>query len=158
MTTPLPIFETSVLPEWIDYNGHMNVAYYVLAFDRATDKFLDHCGIGEGYIKSVNHSTFALEAHVNYIQEVHEGDPLTFDVQLLDYDQKRLHFFIRMFHREEKFLSATFETISMHMDMSARRSAVIPPHLLDPIAELMAAHADLPRPEQAGRQMGIRRK
>jgi len=158
MTTPLPIHETSVQPEWIDYNGHMNVAYYVLAFDHATDKFLDHVGLGEARIKSENHSTFALEAHVNYIREVQEGDPLKFDVQLLDYDQKRLHYFIRMFHRDEKFLSATFETISMHMDMSARRSAVIPPHILDPIAELMATHSEIPRPEQAGRQMGIRHK
>jgi acyl-CoA thioester hydrolase len=158
MPSPLPIHECAVLPEWIDYNGHMNVAYYVLAFDHATDEFLDRLEMGENYVKTSNHSTFVLEAHVNYLQEVTEGAPLSFDIQMLDYDQKRFHYFSRMYHRDEGFLAATYEVLGMHIDMAGRRAAAMPPDALARLEALMTEHAGLPRPELAGRVMQIRRK
>jgi len=158
MPTPLQIHETTVKPEWIDYNGHMNVAYYVLAFDNATDRFLDQLNMGEAYVNETNNSTFVLEAHVNYLQEVTAGAPLTFDIQLLDYDQKRFHYFSRMYHRDEGFLSATYEVLGMHIDMAGRRAAPMPPTTIELLETLMAEHADLPRPAEAGRAMQIRRK
>lgn len=156
--SPLYIHETTVKPEWIDYNGHMNVAYYVLAFDNATDQFLDMLQMGENYVETSNHSTFVLEAHVNYLQEVTQGAPLSFDIQMLDYDQKRFHYFSRMYHRDEGFLAATYEVLGMHISLAERRGAPMPAFTLDSLGALMAEHAELPRPEQAGRIMGIRRK
>ena len=158
MPTALKIHECSVLPEWIDYNGHMNVAYYVLAFDHATDKLLDQLNMGINYVETSGHSTFVLEAHVNYLQEVTEGAALSFDVQMLDFDEKRFHYFSRMYHRDEGFLAATYEVMGMHVDMTARRGAPMPAETLDKLGAMMAEHADLPRPEQAGRVMQIRRK
>ena len=150
--------EASVLPEWIDYNGHMNVAYYVLAFDNATDRLLDGLGLGQNYIETFNSSFFVVEAHVNYLAEVVEGTPLRFTIHMLDHDDKRLHFFTRMYHRDEGFLAATSEWLGVHIDMDKRRSSAIPEDRLASLAALKADHEGLPWPEQAGRKIGIIRR
>ena len=147
-----------VLPEWIDYNGHMNVAFYVLAFDQALEVIMESYGIGESYVQTGAGTTFVLENHVNYVGEVLEGAPLRITFQLLDHDAKRFHYFLRMYHAEEGFLSATAEQLTMHVDLSSRRSAPMPPDVRDRFAALSAAQAGLPRPEEAGRPMGIRRR
>ena len=155
---PLDLPGQRVLPEWIDYNGHMNVAYYVLAFDKATDRLFDLFDLGVDYVKRTNNSTFVLETHVTYAQEVHEGDPLRFTAQLLDYDAKRLHYFLQMFHGEEGYLSATSEQIALHVSLDTRRTAPIPPEQLARLSFVMAAHQGLAKPSQAGSVIGIRRK
>ena len=156
---PLAIHRARVLPEWIDYNGHMNVAYYVLAFDQATDAFFDHLDIGLAYKERTSFSTFSLELHVTYDREVQEGDPLAFRTWLLDYDHKRVHYYHEMLHAEEGYVAATLETISMHIDMSVRRSAPFPDDVLARLEDLHAAHrAAPPPPERIGRTSGIRRR
>ena len=75
---PLQIYRDKVRPEWIDHNGHMNVAYYVLGFDYATDAFFDYLGLGQSYLQRANGSTFAVEMNVSYVREVHEGDRVVF--------------------------------------------------------------------------------
>jgi acyl-CoA thioester hydrolase len=147
-----------VLPEWIDYNGHMNVAFYMLAFDRATDAFFDYIGVGEEYKNKSNNTTFTLEGHITYDREVMEGDPLLFKTYLLDYDEKRLHYFHEMYHGEQGYLAATNELITMHIDLRQRRSAPFAPELLDRLEATMAAHRPLPKPAKVGRTIGIRRK
>ncbi len=155
---PLDIGGEPVRPEWIDYNGHMNVAYYVLAFDHATDRFLDLIDLGHDYMKRTNNSSFVLETHVTYAREVKRGDPLRFTLQLLDADEKRLHYYFEMFHGTEGYLAATSELISMHVDLDARLSAPMPEAARRRIAAILEAHRDLARPEQSGRVIGIRRK
>ena len=76
---------------WIDYNGHLNMAYYNVLFDRAGDEAFDLLGCGAGYAKAHGLSTFTAEAHVRYLREVHSGDPVRVTFQLLDYDAKRMH-------------------------------------------------------------------
>lgn len=155
---PLQIHTGTVLPEWIDYNGHMNVAYYMLAFDRATDAFFDFLKMGEEYKNKYNYSTFTLEGHITYDREVLEGDPLLFKTYLLDFDEKRMHYFHEMYHAEQGYLAATNEMITMHIDMNKRRSAPFAPEMLTRIEEVMAVHRTLQRPEKVGRTIGIRRK
>ena len=147
-----------IRPEWIDYNGHMNVAYYVLVFDHASDAFLDYLGMDAAYRARTGYTTYALETHVTYERELKEGDPFRVSVQLLDHDAKRLHYFQRMYHDREGFLAATTELILMHMDLAAVRPAEMPAEVQARVAEVMAAHARLPVPEQKGRVIGIRRK
>ena len=89
--TLLRLHEGEVRPEWIDFNGHMNLAYYVLAFDHATDRFLHHIGLGEKYFRQENRSVFVLETHVVYKQELKLGDRMRFTTQLLGFDAKRIH-------------------------------------------------------------------
>jgi len=155
---PLPIYEAKVLPAWIDYNGHMNVAFYVLAFDQATDKLCDLLDIGVEHLKRDNGSIFTLDLRVNYLQEVKEGDALRFDVQLLDHDTKRLHVFMRMFHASEGYLAATEEFITLHVDMTTRRAAPFPAGTLKKLEALRTAHAALPTPPNVGRALSLKRK
>ena len=151
----LAIHEETVRPEWIDYNGHMNVAYYVLAFDHATDRLLDLLDLGVEYVERERKSVFQVECHVGYLREVGVGDPLKFTIQLLDHDLKRIHFFASMYHRDDGFLSATAEWLGIHVDLKTRRSAELPEGARERLARLKADHAELPRPPRAGRVIGI---
>ncbi|MDF1719345.1 MAG: thioesterase family protein [Minwuia sp.] len=155
---PLHILDATVLTDWIDYNGHMNVGYYNVAFDKATDALFDELGIGVAYVRTTNRSFFTLETHVHYVGEVLEGAPLRYDVQLLDHDPKRIHAFFRMFHATEGFLSATSEQMCLHVDLETRRSAEMPAEVLANVDRLAASQKDLAWPEQAGQGMRIRRK
>jgi len=152
---PLELHTETVLPEWIDYNGHMNVAFYVLAFDHATDKLYDHLGVGEAYLAAANCSVFICEAHVTYDRELHDGDPLRFTTQLLGYDARRMHFFHTMHHAEDGFLAATNELLGLHVDLSTRRAAPFPRPVVSRLAALHEAHRQLPTPAQVGRVMGL---
>lgn len=143
---------------WIDYNGHMNMAFYSLLFDRALDAAYDALGIGEGYLEASGCSHFTLEAHVCYVREVHLGDPLRITWQLLDVDHKRLHFFEEMYHAEEGWLAATSEQLAIHVDMDARRSAPFSAELQERFAAVMARHGALPTPERAGKRIAIARR
>ena len=154
---PLPIHTAKVLPSWIDYNGHMNVAYYVLAFDNATDKLCDLLDIGVEHLKRDNGSIFTLDLRVNYLREVQEGDPLSFDLQLLDFDAKRMHVFMRMHHATEGYLSATEEFVTLHVDMTSRRAAPFPAMTVAMLEAMKSAHAGLPAPPQVGRGLSLRR-
>ena len=154
---PLELHREVVRSEYIDWNGHMNVAYYVLVFDHATDALFDHVGLDEAYRKKCDFTTFTLEAQVTYQREVLEGDPLRITTQLLDYDHKRAHYFHRMYHAEEGYLAATNELLSLHIDARRRRSTPFPKEILARWEEIHAGHAALPRPPEAGRAMGIRR-
>jgi acyl-CoA thioester hydrolase len=158
MQAPIEVAGQRVLPEWIDYNGHMNVAFYVLAFDRALDQVFDVLGIGAEYVRRASHSFFILEAHVTYVREVVLDDPLRFEFQLLDADDKRLHYIVSMFHASEGFLAARSEQICMHIDMAARRSTPLPEAIRHRLQSVLAAHASLPRPPEVGHVIGIRRK
>jgi acyl-CoA thioester hydrolase len=133
------------------------VAYYLLAFDQALDRLYDHIGIGTDYRKQTDCSTMTLESHLNYLREVTFGDPLRFTFQLLDYDAKRQHFFSAMYQTREGYLAATHEWLTIHVDLATRRSAAMPHDKTAIMADMMAAHRTLPRPELAGRAMGIRR-
>jgi acyl-CoA thioester hydrolase len=153
----LEVGQQTVLPEWIDYNGHMNVAYYVLAFDRGVDEFMSQMGITPEYLETEKSSTFTLEMHINYLQELHLGDPIRLTCQLLDADSKRVHYFLRMFHAEAGYLAATSEQMMIHVSLESRRTCPFPPKVSEVIDQMMAAHKVLPFPDQAGRKMGIRR-
>ncbi len=147
-----------VRDEWIDFNGHMNVGYYVIAFDEVSVEVLGNLGIDDAYREGRNASTFALEMHVTYERELVPNAPYFVVTQLLDADHKRLHLYHEMYHAEEGWLAATNELITMHMDMNQRRSASFPPDIQERVDILKSAHASLPWPERQGRQIAIRRK
>src|SRR5215471_14022248 len=113
---PAALYHAKVVPEWIDYNGHMNVAYYVLAFDHATDQLFDQLGIGEAYRRATNDSLFALEAHVTYERELKEGDAFAIESRLIDADRKRLHIFHHMIKSASGETAATMEVMALHVD------------------------------------------
>ncbi len=155
---PLDLHRETVRPEWVDYNGHMNVSYYVLAFDHATDVWFEHLDLGEAYRARTGCSLFALELHVLYLAELKAGDPLRITTQLLGHDDKRLHYFHRMYHAERGTLSACVEIASVNVDLVARKARPFPVEYRARIEAVAAAHAVLPRPAEAGRAVGLKRK
>ncbi|MBV9522437.1 MAG: thioesterase family protein [Alphaproteobacteria bacterium] len=155
---PLDLYHARVQAEWIDYNGHMNLAFYVLVFDKATDALLDRLGIGEDYRRRTECTTFVLEAHLTYEREVKKDAPLRVATQLIDADEKRLHLFHIMYHGETGHRLATNELLSLHVDLAGPHAAPFPEAARPAIAALLAEHRTLPRPRQLGRTIGIRRR
>jgi acyl-CoA thioester hydrolase len=151
-------FVSSVMrvePGWIDYNGHLNMAYYHVLFDRAVDEAFALVGIGPAYVERRSHSYFSAEVHVRYLRELHAGDPVRVTLQLLDFDAKRLHFFEQLFHATEGWVAATSEQMSLHVDLAAKKTAPFPDDVATLIACMGAAHAKLPRPEAVGRRIAM---
>jgi acyl-CoA thioester hydrolase len=150
---PFVSSEMRVEPGWIDYNGHLNMAYYNVLFDRAVDEVLELLGCGTEYVKSRRQSCLTAEVHVRYLRELHAGDPVRVTFQLLDFDAKRLHFFEQLFHAADGWVSATSENMALHVDMTAGRTAAFPADVAAGLAKMKAAHAELPVPEAAGRRV-----
>jgi acyl-CoA thioester hydrolase len=145
--------------EWIDYNGHMNVAYYTMAFDQALDEVLEErIGIGETLAREGKLGPMALQTQIHYLGELLEGAEFACDFQLLDADQKRMHMFVTMIDLGAGRPAATYESLTMNVDLATRRSAPYPEWTQARIQRLLALHATLPRPELAGNSLGIRRK
>ena len=146
-----------VIEDWIDYNDHLNMAFYNVIFDRAVDHFYDLLGVGSIYARSGAGSCFTLEVHVHYLNEVSLNDELELHLQLLNYDKKRLHFFQQMYHKTQGYLAATSEQLALHVDMATRKSAEFPQHVLDALDHMAATHLQLDTPTQVGNQIGIKR-
>ncbi|TDJ33133.1 MAG: hypothetical protein E2O53_10690 [Gammaproteobacteria bacterium] len=146
-----------VKPEWIDANDHMNVAYYVSAFDLGVDALWEDFGITSEYIETSYGSTFAVESHITYQQELVEGDPYFVTSQVLAYDDKRIHQFQRLYYAEKKFLAATAEWMNLHVDLQSRRVSPWPDSILSKLAEYAAGQVKQAYPEAAGKQMNIGR-
>jgi acyl-CoA thioester hydrolase len=150
----LQLHRDVVRPEWIDYNGHMNLAYYVLVFDYATDELLNYIGLTEAFRSAHEASTFSAEIHVNYLMELKVGDEVYVTTQLLGFDEKRIHYFHRMHHRDG-WPAATNELLSLYMDMKARKVAPMPEEIRQNLAALRERQSQLEKPEQAGRVISI---
>ena len=155
---PLVSPTQTVIEDWIDYNGHLNMAFYNVIFDRAVDHFYDLLGVGAKYAESGAGSCFTMEVHVHYLNEVSLDDELELHLQLLDYDSKRLHYFQQMYHKEQGYLAATSEQLALHVDLNTRRSGAIPQQVLDKLDAMATTHLRLDAPSQVGHQIGIKRK
>jgi len=152
---PFDVYRDRVRSEWIDNNYHMNMGYYVVVFDLATDAWLAWVGLDEAHRRAHRVTTFCLEAHVTYHREVREGDPLRFTTRLLAFDAKRIHYFHEMHHAKAGYLASTNELMSLHVSEETRRAAPMAPEVLDRLARIQKAHDALPRPAQVGRVMGL---
>ena len=152
----IAIASGKVLPEWIDINGHMNVAYYLLAFDQGVDALWGQLGITEEYIETTQYSTFAVECHVTYKAELKESEPYVVTSQIMAYDEKRIHQFQRMYHAEKEYLAATAEWLNLHVDLTSRRVKPFPESILAVLQAYTAGQGVLPKPDEAGKTMNIR--
>ena len=146
-------YEDVVRPEWIDSNGHLNLAYYVVVFDLATDRLYAHLGIGDAYRDATGNSCFTAETHTLYEREVRLGDKLRVKTWLLGADAKRLHYFHEMFHVESGERSAVQELLALHIDMSVRRVAPFPDDRRAVLDDAVARYAPVELPKGAGRKI-----
>ena len=145
----------AIEPQWIDYNGHLNMAYYNVLFDRSVDQFFDRIGIGAGYLKARNGSTMTAECHVRYIREIHLSDPAQVSILVVAADEKRLHVFKELRHATEGWLSATSENMTLHIDMKVRKVAPFPPDIHARIQAVAKAHTGAARPDGIGRHVAM---
>jgi len=147
--------EDVVRPEWIDSNGHMNLAYYVVVFDLATDKLYKVLGIGDAYREATGNSCFTAETHTVYEREVRLGDRLHVHTWLLGADAKRLHYFHELFHSDSGERSAVQELMALHIDMRVRRVAPFPVEQRAALERATAKYAPENPPDGTGRRIAM---
>ncbi|HLL27095.1 MAG TPA: thioesterase family protein [Xanthobacteraceae bacterium] len=141
---------------WIDYNGHLNMAYYNVLIDRAVDEAFFLVGLGPDYARNRGASFFTAEAHVRYLRELKAGDPVRVALRLIDYDEKRLHLYAELHHAAEGWISATSEQLALHVDLKTKKVAPFPDDVLERLASMKSAHGTLPPPSALGRAIGMR--
>lgn len=143
--------------EWIDYNGHLNMAYYNVVFDRGGDEFLAELGFGPTYAAERRLTIYTAEVHICYVQEIHLDHLVTVTSQLIDFDGKRLHTYNEIIH-VDGWVAATSEVLSLHVDMNGPKVVPFPEDVLPKLAFYRDAHAKLGIPARVGKSIGIRRK
>lgn len=147
----------AIRPEWIDYNGHLNMAYYNALMDQGVDQLWEYLGFGPDYIENTGNTTFSAEYHMRYVREIHLDAPVITTFQLLDFDEKRFHFCQELLHAQEGWVSARGEGMGLHIDMSGPRVAPMPPEVFAKFQALAESHGRLAWPDWVGKPMGIRR-
>src|ERR1051325_139856 len=152
---PFDRFRGGFLPEWIDYNGHMTLAYYTVMFDQATDLLFDELGLGLDYRRDRLLGTFVAETHNLYERELLVGAGVRVATQILGTDDKRLHVGHEMFALDGAHRCATQELMFLHVDLAARRVSPFPPDMYERVSAASAAHAALPRPNWIGRRIAM---
>jgi acyl-CoA thioester hydrolase len=157
MVFPAPYIssEMGIEPQWIDYNGHFNMAYYNVLFDRAADEIFALAGLGPDYVKATNNSFFTLETHTTYLRELAPTDRVRIDVQFLAHDHKRVHYLQQMRHAAEGWVACVLEVMVSHVDLITHKTSNFPPEVLAKVAEIATAHKDLPVPAQVGHRIGL---
>lgn len=153
--SPLALYEYTVQPEWLDFNDHMNLAYYLLAFDKAVDEFYHYASIAEPYIEERGMSMFTLDANLTYKRELRGGDPIRVTMRILGVDAKKIHFVEHMYHGAEGYLAAATEWLVINVDLTERRSAPFPDDIMVFLNQVAEAHAHMPVPPEVGRVISL---
>lgn len=152
----LKTYETPILAEWTDYNGHLRDAFYLLLFSYATDALMDHLGLDAANRAVTNNSLFTLEVHLNYLHEVKEGESVEVRTQLIAHDHKRLHVFHSLHRAGEDLALAASEQMLLHVNLEGgARSAAFEGVVLEHVLALAEAHRSVPRPDYVGRTIGL---
>jgi acyl-CoA thioester hydrolase len=150
-SSPLVTWKGSILPEWVDYNGHLRDAFYLLIFSFAGDKLMDLIGLDDAGRKQHGHSLFTLESHINYLQEVGQADEVEATAQILGFDSKRLHVFLALHRQNDPAMRACSEQMWINVDTTKRRSVAFAAEVDAQISYFAKAHELFPEPRYAGR-------
>jgi acyl-CoA thioester hydrolase len=152
---PLTAYQTEILPEWVDYNGHLRDAFYLLIFSYATDALMDRLGLDEAGRARTGHTLYTLECHLNYLDEVKLGEAVEVRTQLLAHDRKRLHIHHSL-HRVGAAASlAESEQMLMNIDTASSRSAVFDEAVMQQLLALAEGHRELAQPACVGSVIGL---
>ncbi len=153
--TPYNEFNTVVQSDWIDYNGHLNVAYYHVIFDLAAKPFFNWLGFTPEVRSQHNISTFALETHMSYLSEVKVDEEVRVEARVLDVHPKRFHFYQEMYKVDSNTLTSTHESLGTVVNMEERKSAAMPDALFEHLLKVKEAHSTLPSAWQIGHVMSV---
>jgi len=158
MTKPLHLYDAIVLPEWVDYNGHMNDAAYAIPFSRAIDAMMAMVGLDEAGRVATNHTIFTLAMQMRYHHEVKKGEPLKVSGQIIEMDAKRIRLYQWLRHGVDDTLLATCEQLLASVDQSGPKIAAFPESVGEKLRAIAAEHAELTIPDDAGQGIALKRK
>lgn len=150
----------SVEDAWIDYNDHVNMAYYNLIFDQSSGAAIDILNLGEAYRRAEGKTLVTAEAHVTYVRELKAGSTVRASFRLLDADAKSLHVYQELYHADG-WLSATQESVLLHVDLAGEggpKVARLPEAIQTDVQTMLRYHSSLPRTKYVGRTLGVRRR
>ena len=151
----LTTYTTNILPDWVDYNGHLRDAFYLLIFSYATDALMDTLGLDSDHREASGHSLFTLELHLNYLHEVKLGAEVEVHTQLIAHDNKRLHLYHSLHLVGEERELAGNEQMLLHVDLAGPRSAPFSEGVAQRLTAISTEQSDLPRPALLGRVIGL---
>tara|TARA_B110000444_G_scaffold206473_1_gene200017 strand:- start:797 stop:1369 length:573 start_codon:yes stop_codon:yes gene_type:complete len=156
--TPIILSEKRVLKDWIDYNGHMNVAFYTLAFDNSLDEFLENTlGIGETHASHNQQGPFVLQAHYHYLNEMSLDEKFNVRLLVVDCDEKRMHLCLDIFSVKQKKIIAVSETVLINVNLVIRRTEKYPTWALKRLVDLKNTHANSNFPSVLGKSIGLKK-
>ncbi|MCK9801056.1 thioesterase family protein [Pseudomonas sp. MAFF 302030] len=148
-------YRTHVISDWVDYNGHLRDAFYLLIFSYATDALMDQLGLDSEHREASGHSLFTLELHLNYLHEVKLDTHVEVHTQIIGHDRKRLHLYHSLHKVGDPQELAGNEQMLLHVDLAGPRSTPFSEALLNRLQAISAEHAKLPRPAYIGRVMAL---
>jgi acyl-CoA thioester hydrolase len=154
----LTTYTTRVQPDWVDYNGHLRDAVYLLIFSYATDALMDNLGLDSDNREASGHSLFTLELHLNYLHEVKLGADVEVRTQLIAHDAKRLHLYHSLHWAGDEKELAGNEQMLLHVDLTGPHSAPFSNATLERLCTIRADQAEMPRPALLGRVIGLPHK
>ncbi|MEN0105452.1 MAG: thioesterase family protein [Pseudomonas sp.] len=152
---PTRLYQTRISADWVDYNGHLRDAYYLLIFSEAVDALMDRIGLDAAGRAASGHTLFTLEVHLNYLHEVKQGEAVEVGLQILGHDQKRLHIYLSLYREGSDEPVAVSEQMLLHVDINGPRSAVFAPSTAAALDKLVAAQGNAPKPTYAGRVISL---
>ena len=151
----LTTYQTRIIPDWVDYNGHLRDAFYLLIFSYATDALMDRLGMDSNSREATGHSLFTLELHLNYLHEVKLDTEVEVHTQIIGHDSKRLHLYHSLHRVGDPQELAGNEQMLLHVDLAGPRSAPFTAATLERLQGIVAEQADLPAPAYIGRVIAL---
>ena len=157
-STPIILPEQKVLNEWLDYNGHMNVAYYTLAFDKSLDIFLeDLLGIGESHAYKNNQGPFVVQAHYHYLNEMRLNEKFHVRLFVVDCDKNKMHLCMEIYSLFQEKVIAVVEQVLINVNLKLRKSEPYPPWAFEKLIKLKKTHKNASLPSAFGKSIGLKK-
>ena len=157
-STPIILPEQKVLKEWLDYNGHMNVAYYTLAFDKSLDIFLeDSLGIGETHAYENNQGPFVVQAHYHYLNEMKLNEKFNIRLYVVDCDKSKMHLCLEIYSLFQKKVIAVVEQVLINVNLKLRKSEPYPKWAFERLLRLKNTHKNASLPPAFGKSIGLKK-
>jgi len=156
LPAPLDVHRDVVRTDWIDFNGHLNAGYYLVAFDDAISPWSHFYGMTLEHRETHGVTTFSAENHITYERELREGTRIGVSTQLLAFDRKRIHAFQLMNNLDEGVVAATNEVMSLHISEETRRVSEMHDEVYERLCDIWEVHSELPWPPQARRIMNVK--
>ena len=157
-STPIILPEQEVLNEWLDYNGHMNVAYYTLAFDKSLDIFLeDLLGIGESHAYKNNQGPFVVQAHYHYLHEMRLNEKFHVRLFVVDCDKNKMHLCMEIYSLFQEKVIAVVEQVLINVNLKLRKSEPYPLWAFEKLIKLKNTHKNASLPSAFGKSIGLKK-